>query len=491
MALDSNIRGSVSGLGAEVNASNQLKVVLETDIITSPGNVGAVRIISENDAGTITATPYLRAPETSADYRLRVGMDTVQFSDTFNSNTQNSNLWHYTNTTLTCTQPGLGTLNFGTVPGTAATHGAIMRTNQYFPLIGTAPMALIVTAGMFTANLVTDEHFLMGFGNPGAANTPPTDGVWFRINSVGLYGEVSYNGSLISTGLLLPISAFTLANFNRFLIVVDESEVEFWMDDILLQDFKIPGTLGQPFMSQSQPAFLQKYCTGAVTSTNTMRVSDVTASLMDVSANKPWAHQLATAGNSVNVIQNGTAIPTTGAKTTLWVNSTAPTATVLTNTTASFIGLGGIASILPTLAVGTDGIVFSYQNPAGTTALSGRNLVVCGVTIEGCVSVALAGGPVAYVWAIAYGHTAISLATAQTASFATAATRAPIITPIGFGSFPVTAAVGTTGSGCQINLTTPIIVRPGEYIQLIARNVGVVTTAGAITVVASFDGYWE
>ena len=46
MAMDSKIVGSVSGTGADVNSSNQLKVIPETDITTNPGNVGAVKVVS-------------------------------------------------------------------------------------------------------------------------------------------------------------------------------------------------------------------------------------------------------------------------------------------------------------------------------------------------------------------------------------------------------------------------------------------------------------
>lgn len=51
MGMDTNIVGAVSGTGADVNASRQLKVILETDASANPGNVGGVRFFSENDAG--------------------------------------------------------------------------------------------------------------------------------------------------------------------------------------------------------------------------------------------------------------------------------------------------------------------------------------------------------------------------------------------------------------------------------------------------------
>ena len=56
MALDSNIRGSVSGNGAEVTAENRVKVELETNAADNYTQVGCVRSFSENDTGGILGT---------------------------------------------------------------------------------------------------------------------------------------------------------------------------------------------------------------------------------------------------------------------------------------------------------------------------------------------------------------------------------------------------------------------------------------------------
>jgi hypothetical protein len=492
MALDANIRGSTSGLGAEVNASNQLKVTLENNAISNANNVGIVRSFSENDPGTITGFPYLKPPESSLDYRLRVGVDTILFTDTFNALFQNSTNWAYTFVTMTAAQPGAGTVNFGTVQGTGATHGAFMRSYQYFPLIGTAPLAVEISAGQFTSALVANEVWLMGLGLPSAAATPPTDGVWFQLTTAGLIGVLAYSGTTTQTGVLLSLAQTIVSDIDKYTIVVGESEVEFWKNDVLLAELFIPVGNGQPFIASSQPVFFHKYCTGAVSNTNTMRVSDITVSLMDIQTTKPWSHQAATQGMAGYVLQNGITVPATGAKTSLWANSTAPTAAAITNTGATFTGLGGIAAVLPTLTASNDGILFTYQNPVPSINITGRNLIITGVTVQGAVSVILAGGPVIYAYALAWGHTAVSLATQETLTYVTATTHAPRILSIGMETYPATANVGTLGGvGCKLILTTPVVVRPGEWVSIIARNIGTVTTTGAITIVASYDAYWE
>ena len=110
----------------------------------------------------------------------------------------------------------------------------------------------------------------------------------------------------------------------------------------------------------------------------------------------------------------------TQGSTALFTNSLAAGAgAVMTNTTAALgVGLGGQFSVLPTLAVPTTGILCSYQNPVPTTILTGKQLVITGVKIESVVTTVLVGNatPVIYALGIAYGHTTVSLATAEGAS---------------------------------------------------------------------------
>jgi len=462
--------------------------VFTGDAASAPAGVGGIRMFSENDAGNYLGTPLLASPETSSDFRLRVGMDTLLFHDTFSALTQNTSQWAYTFNTLTAAQPGAGTVNFSNVQGTTNAHGAFMRTFQYFGLVKSAPLAAEFDMGQFTAALVTNEVWLAGFGLPTAATTPPTDGVWVQVTSAGAVGVANYNGSTVQTGVMLPLASLTVGELAHWIIICGEDEVQFWYEQELVGSLLIPGANGQPFQTTSLPFFMMKYNTGNVSNTNTMRVSGVSVSLQDMQTSKPWAHQMALAGQSGYIGQDGQA----QGKTAIWANNTAPTAVAVTNTTAAFVGLGGIAAVLPTLTANNDGIIFSYQNPASTVNIPGRNLVISGVKVQSVVSVILAGGPVIYAYALAFGHTNVSLATTESGSFATGTTHAPRILPIGIEAFPATAAVGTEGAGTGIlTLTAPVVVRPGEFVQIIARNIGTVTTTGAITFVGMFDSYWE
>jgi hypothetical protein len=172
--------------------------------------------------------------------------------------------------------------------------------------------------------------------------------------------------------------------------------------------------------------------------------------------------------------------------TALLTNSLAPGAgAAMTNTTAALgSGLGGQFAALPTLAANTDGVVCSYQNPLPTAAIPGKTLYIKGCRIQSIVTTVLAGGPVLYEYSLCYGHTAVSLVTAEAAT-----TKAPRRVPIGLETFAANAAVGVLGSpaGQYMAFQYPIAVLPGEFVAIAAKNIGTVTTTGVIMFIVTFD----
>lgn len=491
------ISGGSSNNLVEVNAANQMKVVTETDASANPGNVGASRLFCENDPGAVTGAAYLKSPETSPDFRLRAGMDTVLFTDTFNATAQNSNLWAYTFATLTCTQPGAGTLNFGTVQGTAGTHGAFMRSFQYFPLATSAPLAVEFLWGRFTAELIANEVWAAGLGLPATASSAAPDGVYWKLTSAGLVGVIAYNGNSNETGVLRTLGQLpALGEINKYTIVVGEHAIEWWMDDVLLAVQAVPVANGLPWIAGSQCVYMQKYNTGSVTNTNTVRVSRVGVSLMDVVTSRPWSVSNCVQGLGAYAGQNGQTMGTTQATGTITSGSSPnlPTSAAGSNTTANATGLGGWGAINAAAGAATDFIATSYLNPAGTVNITGRNLLIRGVKIT-CINTgaAVATTPTTLLWSLAFGHTAVSLATTETASFANNTTHAPRRVQLGFLSAAVATPIGGLYSGdVSFNFDSPIVVRPGEYIATIMKIVvGSATASQTITYNVVFDGSFE
>lgn len=455
---------------------------------------GYARILSENDAGTVTGTASLKSPETSLGFRLRAGLDTLLMSDTFNATAQNTAIWSYTFNTLTAAQPGAGTVNFSTVQGTTSAHGAFMRTFQYFPVVGTAPLSVEVTFGQFTAALVTNELWLCGLGLPTAATTPPTDGVWFQLTTAGLIGVLVYSGSTTQTGTLLSLASLTVGTLYKFVIVVGEREVEFWYNDILLGSLPMPAGNGQPFLQSSLPVFMMKYNSGNVANTNTMRVSEVMVSLMDLQTVKPWSYQMATQGLMAYQGQNGGTMGTTAQ----YANATAATTVTggaLSQTVALATGLGGQAGIVAAVP-GIDGIVTAFQVPTGGINQTARNLVITGVRID-AVNIGAAVATTASVlsWSLAFGATGgtiPSLAQAESASFATGTAKAWRRVPLGIQSWIVGAAIGAPAEAIKVDLNAPIVVHPGQWVAAVAKFiVGTATASQVIWCVVGINSYYE
>lgn len=486
--------GSNTAGKANVSTNYELEVVTPQDV----DKAGVVIVYNENDDGSYSGVKYRKSSETSPDYRQRSGIDSELFCDNFNATNQNTNNWSYTFNTLTAAQPGAGTVNFSAVQGTTSAHGAFMRTFQYFALVNTAPLAVEFIGGQFNAALTSGEIWLMGLGLPTAATTRPTDGAWFRISTAGVEGVIAFNGAETTATfpVALPLAALTLANMYKFLMVVGEREVEFWWDDQHLGHVDIPPANGVPWLAASAPAFLMKYNTGAVSNTNTMRISRVGVGLMDIDANKPWAHQRAIQGLMAYQGQNGGTMGTTA----LLPNATAATVVTggaLSQTVAIATGLGGQAGIVAAVP-GIDGIVTAFQNPTPTINLTGRNLIITGVRVDAVnIGAAVAGSASILQWSLAFGAiipagTLPSLAQAESASFTTATAKAWRRVPLGLHSWVIGAAIGAPAEAIRETFDSPIVVHPGQWVASVAKFiVGTATPSQVIWAVVKFDAYYE
>jgi hypothetical protein len=471
------IKSGGSSTTANVNANNELQVGLAA----AADDAGWVKIGSENDAGTISGTAYVLSPETTDDFQIRASVDTVFDNETFCYAAQNTARHTYSNTTITNAWSG-GYLVTNSGLATTTSTGTLFQTRRYFPIIGSAALYFefnaALTATAVGANTTIDfGAFLTAGTNPYA----PTDGAYFRWNNSGLFG-VTNNGAETTT------SAFTftpVANQNyKFTITVTEAHTRFWIDDVLYGTIHTPVSVGQPFSSGSLPLSIRHAHTGVAGVALSFKVSDYTVSVGGAMLARTWDEACAGMGKHASQGASGGTMGSTA----LYTNSLAAGAgAAATNTTAALgSGLGGQFAVQPTLAAGTDGIISSYQNPAGTTALPGRNLVIYGVKIDGLVTTAFTGGPVYYAWSLAYGHTAVSLATAEAAT-----TKAARRIPLGIQTYVVTAPVGTLGQTIQVRFQNPIVVQPGEFVQTVAKNLGTVTSAGVIVNLISFDAKWE
>jgi hypothetical protein len=92
-------------------------------------------------------------------------------------------------------------------------------------------------------------------------------------------------------------------------------------------------------------------------------------------------------------------------------------------------------------------------------------------------------------FSLAFGHTAVSLATAEGASFSTATTKAARRIPLGFASWAIGAAIGQMPQQGDIFLDlgdSPIYVNPGEFVALVGKFI-----AGTATASQTIQFVWQ
>ena len=472
------IKGGATTNEAEVNTSNQLQVI--TGFADSPATVGAIRLFSENDPGATPADAFLVSPETDSDYRLRMSQDSQLDNEIFNYTAQNTGKFLYRNTTMTNVWNAAGLNTNGTSITTTGT-GTIVQGYSMYPLLGSTQLYVEMELSFSqqpTANTVVD------FGIALAAAAWPyaaTDGIYFRLSSAGISGITNYNTTETNTGIM----SFSYNNNEKyqFIIAVSTKEVLFWINNELKGRIPTPVGQGAPFMAAAVPFHFRHAISGgaagtafsAVLNSYAINLSGVNiADKMSTVGNRMYGSYQGLSGNTMGSLAN-------------YANSTNPTPAVPTNTSAALgTGLGGQFWETDTLAVTTDGIICSYQVPAGTANVQGRRLVLRGVNIQSFVQTALTGGGYVAQWALAFGGTQVTMATIEAATV-----KAPRRVGIGLQTVAAAAVALTLLAPIQMNFDSPIYVNPGEFIAIVKKKIGTAPSAGVIGHLITLDYGWE
>lgn len=485
MALDIRQVGATSGNLAEVDSAGQALVKLPTGSV--PADVAAARLFSENDSGTIIGTPALLSPETDSDYRLRIATEAVFDNETFNYIAQNTGKFALRNTTMAFAHTAAGLItNSGNI--TTTTTGGQFLSYAEFPIFGAASFYCEVI-GSFNALPTTNTLIDFGAMRMAAANPfAPTDGVYFRLNAAGLLGVINFNGTEITTNAF--DFNYVINRKYLFVIVLHEREVQFWIDGVLYGSIETPVGQSQPCMSASLPFGLRHAIAGgAAGAAISFTLNDYSVSI----GGPNFAQTASIVGQRVYGAYQGLSGGTMGSLAT-YPNSTNPTAAAPSNTalTANLsAGLGGQGAVLAAAAAATDGIWGSYQVPAGTANVQGRRLVLRGLRLEAVnMGAAVATTATTIQFSLAFGHTTVSLATAEAA-----AAKAPRRVALGIMTWPVGAAIGQGPQGGPIVVDfgdAPIFINPGEFIALVGKFlVGTATAAQAINFIWQPIYGWE
>lgn len=490
MALPSNIVG-LTGTIANVDISNNATVNLPwTDpsgVTLGGGNevAGFATNLNESDAGSVTGVRDVKATEVTSNYRTRSGVDQTMLNENFTGSALNTTVWT-SPVSVSTIVVGSNVVILNAGASVAANSVARISTYRSFPVLLTYPL-YNTTHVQFTSTPVSNSVHEWGlFLATGTA--APTDGAYFTLNAAGEFRCIVNTNGTINQSAALDFTALVGVNqTHQFLIYAGVDVIAFWIDNIKVYEATLStvSTLGVQTGSGQLPVSFRSYNSALVSGTaNLMKVSAVNVTLAEMANSKAWMHIQSGAGMSSYQGQTSQTLGSTA----LYTNSLAAGAgAAMTNTTAALgSGLGGQFSYQPTLAAGTDGILSSYQVPAGSATAAGRTLYITGVSIQSAVTTALTGAPLIMAYSLAFGHNAVSLATTVSTT-----SKAPVRIPLGIESFVVTAAAGTTGAGVKYIFNTPVAVYPSEFVQIVAKNLGTVTSAGVVTALVTFDGYWE
>lgn len=473
MALDTVITGS--NLDADGNVKTALPL--------TPSKMGGVRLFSENDPGDITGVPYLKAPETSSDYRLRTALDSVWDTEDFTYTAQNFNKHKYVSTTLTATwNVGSLNLNGGNVVG-ASGNAAQVQTYRHFPLLGSGTI-YYETAASFSNTIGANINIDFGGFLPAATGAGvPLDGCYFRANSAGVNGIINVNGTEVPV-TFAQLFAPVANRVYKFLVAVSEHEVEFWINDVLYAEADRPINASAVMLGGSVPWAARQHNTGAGGSAVQFKIAGYSVTIGDLDNNRLWASVMAGQGGSGVVYPSGS----TAGITSNNVNSTVPATATLANATAGYATLGGKFVFAAPAGAETDYALFAFLNPVPTTSLTGKNLVIRGVWVDTYNAVAaVATTPTILEWSLAVGSTAVTLATTDGA-----ATRLPKRIALGVQSFLVGALAGAPAERVDINLDAPVIAEPGTYVHIILRvPYGTATATELFRGHVGINSYWE
>lgn len=495
-----NIKGGNNSAGlANVSSTYELQVVTpQTEV-----NAGFVQLSTEVDAGDVTGYRTVLPPETSDDYRLRVGIDQTIFNASFEGTSILTTTWSQLLTTQTTAQAtDFMTLNNAAI--TTASTVSYVRTHRHFPTYGTYPtyVDMWIREANPTATNTISEWGLLYIVAAGTAQ--PVDGIFFRRISGGALKAVVTNNSTdisetaINTTNVPPrdgVGTFDPTEVNHYLIAFHNDVVRFWINDVMVAEVACPAAQAQFTASSNNPVGFRVLNTGTASVGRQLSVGFVNVGLGDQNVNKPWSHALCGMGSGSYQFQQGNSpgptVTRTSSTTGHPASTTTRTAGTWTATSAPALSnLGGLwtSPAISTLASDADYPVFAFLNPAGTAILPGKTLYVTGIRVgEAYVSAAASTNAIFLSYILMVGSSAVATNTADAAT----SVSGKSIT-IGGHGFTPTEAVGNYKPGFEMRFDSPLMVPAGTYFHFVVRPFGTVASNTlVVTSSLAVNGYFE
>lgn len=475
--------GTAASAEQTVDTDGNAHVVTPTD----SDQAGFVALATENDAGLVTGSRRVRDLESTQDYRLRMGVDSILFHHSFEGTIIARDRIRQNDTTATAAQTnGRLTLNSGS--SVTSGQGCNIRTYRNFPLFGS--FSTYCEMWIFEANpLSTNSVSEWGFGYCSGVTAQLTDGLIFRRLAGGQLRAVVINNSVdvstvdITTTNIPPrdeSGVYEETEISHFIVEVNNDEARFWVNEVLVARIPTVSTSSSPSSSSSLPVMARVYNSGTASAARQIGLTYVSVQQGELNSGKPWSHQLAGSGMGSYQVQPGTTSAGTVSRASAnfgWPASTTAlsvgTWTATSAPAAATLGGRWISPAISTLTSEADYPVFSYLNPAGTAAIPGKTLYITGINIGQTVATAAAStNGILLCYAAGVGSTSPN--TTATEGAAIVAARIVALDQV---YFKLGAVVGDTQPGKNIDFSSgPLVVPAGCYFTFIVRPVGTVTS---------------
>jgi hypothetical protein len=477
------IEGTSSNV-ADVTSNNNLKVALPT----TAAQVGSVRLMSECDAGTITGTPTLRSPETTIDYRLRVGMDTMLDYHYFQEAQFYNNKFRLVQQTATSASSG-GYLILNNNASNQASIWVYLDTINVFqvyagnaPLYGETIIRIDEVVNSFA-------FFEFGFaGNRDGSNPYATnDGAFFRLTSSGLIGVTKINNVETTTGVM--IASLTLGQNYQCCVVFGNKEVQFFVDDIL---YVAPLTTGASFPVNIPGVrwFARFYQNASAATASKLKIGGYNIQQGDITPMYTPAVLAALSGGSMYTQQGGSS---TAANYAVGTSASPPAATLVANTSPGYNNQQVYWSWPSALTVGEAEYPILAFSPADATATQPSRSYICTSIEVGDITVtsAVTGGPLVLQWFCAFRSSGSALNNSENTGYITSS-RSPRSIPMRTQVIPASATAGTTVAGFRFDLSaSPLLIAPDDFLHVYVRfHAGTSITASGIRQTCAILGYF-
>lgn len=461
---------------AIVDTNNNLKVNLPT----VKTQAGYSSFVSETDAGTYTGTKLIRSPKISPEGRLRVGSDRPMFQACFSGAAPSTNIWTAPVTTWAAVTVATNELILNSGLSTAVGN-ARAATWRHFPFYTTYNARFEAWAAYIGAAIQNDNVVELGMFQC-TLSVAPTDGVLFRWNATGNLVCVVVNNSTETVSS--PITGITINEYHSFKILLEQEEVEFWIDNILVASIPAGVTSTGAINNMHVPIAFRNYNSGITALPVQLRIAKVHLSGGDIG--ELTTASIVALSSGLGSFQN----PPTGTtgSSANYANSAAPASATLSNTTAGYATMGGQFQFVAVAGAETDYALFAYLVPAASNIITGYAFYLTGIRINTYNSVvAVATTATVMQWSVGVGSTAISLATSESVT-----ARARRVIPVGIQTFPVGATVGAVAEPIGVTFSTPLTVEQGQYLHIILKMpIGTATATEIFRGVVGVNGYFE